>query len=414
MELSYIKNFFSSYFNESLKNKKYLVLYALFVLVTALSMLSLNNYYNPKFEIIIFLLVLFIGIFLINFYTKHTKELHKVAFLVIICFGICSVLLTPILDVCDEQEHFTRAELTSKGDFFPQNNENGFKTIQGTLDLIGNSESTIFETDVDTKSINHTTVNVSSVFQQNPFFGYLASGIGVFLAKLLDLNLIWMLWIGRFFNILLYATLVSVAVKKSPILKIPLIIMAAIPSAVYQGASMSIDAVIFGVGIVVVAYFFNMIKSKDFSVGKKELAIFSSLCIILGLCKLPFLAFIFLLILVPKNKFSVNKYLYGLLCIIIVSIIGLIWSSYYAIPSLTNSYRMEYYIVNNVSASGQINYILSNIPESIVLISDLPNYLTSITENTFYFSYEGNNYGSKFIDSIYPMFIGGICLLYPY
>lgn len=83
--------------------------------------------------------------------------------------------------------------------------------------------------------------------------------------------------------------------------------MACIPISLYQAASLSIDSMIIGLGILSVGYFLYMYKAEKNSLDTKEVVKFSILCLLLGLCKLPYLAFIFLLILVPTDNFKKGK-----------------------------------------------------------------------------------------------------------
>lgn len=409
-----MKNLFNEYYIETLKNRKYTTFYIVSMIIIFLSILDMNNYFHPKIEIIIFISVVILGIIFINFYFKNSCELYKFAFVLILSFGIICSFLTPICDVCDEQEHLVRSEITSQGILFPEFHEGkGFLTIQSVVNLCDNIMKSVFETNIDNQNINHTPVYYSSSFTQNPFYGYLAQGFGVFLAKIFNLNTIWILWLGRICNLVLYSFLVSFAVKKSPILKIPLIAIGAMPLAIYQGASMNIDSLINGLALVIIAYFFYLYESNEV-IRKKDIILFSFLCLTLGLSKLPYSAFIFLIVFLPKNKFENQKlYYYGFLSILLLSIVGTVWSKYYATPALINSYRNSYFLEYNVNISLQIKYILSHIPETFIMIFKIPNYLGYIFKGFFSFSFKGNNYGSPFIEGIYPMFFGAICLLYP-
>ena len=104
-----------------------------------------------------------------------------------------------------------------------------------------------------------------------PIYGYLPQAIGILIAKLLDLNVIWILWLGRICNLICYAGLVSYAIKKANCLKIPLLAVACIPISIYQAAFISIDSLIIGLGILVVAYFIEFCTSKENSIDRKYL-----------------------------------------------------------------------------------------------------------------------------------------------
>ena len=355
-----------------LKSKNYILAYLIFILITFVSTISEKNILHPKFEVLAFICIAFLGIFCILYYFSHSseKELYKVAFVLILCFGIVCSFVVPIVDVSDELEHFTRAEITSQGVLFPHwtgndigidraynltsgevsdelNVGSGFETIASLDFFRDNRELTVFETEHDTDKINYTPVTKYSAFEQNPFYGYFPQAAGVFIAKLLDLNVIWMLWLGRICNLICFAFLASLAVKFTPKFKIPFMAIACIPLTIYQAASMSIDSMLFGWGLLTVAYFIHLYFLGENSIGIKEMVIFTMLCVLVGLCKLPYLAFIFLILLIPNSNFKNknNVLIMKIVSIAIVSLIGILWSSY-STPTLMHSWRSQYNTIN--------------------------------------------------------------------
>ena len=185
-----------------LENKKYFIgIYALILSLFSLYFTYRANFSNPEFEVLMFCILLIAGIFSIAYYTKNNENLHKVALVLIIIFGIISLFLTPIYDVSDESEHFVRSEIVSTGELstsyvpIPNTTANGYKTIASVTSFFDNAGANVFNTHVDDEKINYTPSYFNSAFAQNPFYAYLAQGLGVFLAKCLDLNAIWMLWL---------------------------------------------------------------------------------------------------------------------------------------------------------------------------------------------------------------------------
>ena len=409
---------FNKYYNATLENKKYLLIYFLLVAVLTLSIASLDNYLHPVMEGSIFILTVILGSFSIIYYSLHQCELHKVAFVVIICFGLLCAFLTPIGLVPDEQEHFIRSELTSTGVLVPEpqfvnGTFVGFNTIKGAVDLANDYGNTVFTSSIDNVKIDYSNVIYSSVFMQNPFFGYLAQGIGILLSKLLDLNTIWMLWLGRIANLILYAFLISRAVKKAPIYKIPLMVMACLPLAIFQAASLSIDVMINGLAFLVIGYFLFMYKSKDNSLELKDLAIFSLLALLCGLCKLPYLALIFLLFLIPKDNFKTPFY-YNIISFLIVAVLGILWAKFYATPNYMLSYRANYFIEHNVSMSGQINYLAGHLPQAFVTFANAFDYIGIVLFGMFSFSFPPFVYESNLFTLLGLLFVGSVVFLYPY
>ena len=361
------------------KYKKYYLIYAFAVLLSAFSLITAETIAHPKMELIFLLLILFMGFFCLTFYFSHNDDdnLYKSLFVILIIFGMVCAFITPICQVGDTQEHFARAEITSRGIIFPEyNGQNftnyyinnnseyvwdgtGFEVIQSEKFFEDNRYKTVFDTNHDTDKINYTLVNTSQAFQQNPFFGYLPQALGISIAKLLDLNQIWMFWLGNICNLLFYCGVVTYAVKKSPIMKVPLIVTACIPLCLFQGSSVSIDAIIYALSILIIVYFFNMYKSKEKSITYKHVGIFLALCLIVGLCKLTLLAFSLLLFAVPFENFKDRKViLLSVIGIIILGFIGLLYG-HNAQETLWHSKRAEQFLGKNVNATQQIQHLLT-------------------------------------------------------
>ena len=416
------------------KSKKYCLVYLVLVLILGLSTFGKKNLYHPEFVILTFIIVAILGIFCIIFYFLHDsdEELYKVAFVFIVCFGIVCALIVPICDVSDEIEHLARAEITSQGVIIPhwtgedmgvqglynhtegerissqKNSGAGYHSISAMNFFSGSLGKTVFDTNHDTDKINFKPFIIDSAFEQNPFFGYLPQTVGIVIAKLLDLNVIWILWLARICNLLFYAGVISLAIRKTPVLKIPLLAVACIPISIYQASSASIDAMIISLSILAVSYFIYMCKSPKDSLSRKDIAIFSIICVFLGLCKLPYLSFIFLLLFVPSKNFKMERkknYLTIIIAIIIVSIIGLLWSRYSA-PTLLHSWRSSHNLINSTLQFDNFIHHPSRTGKFLynIFVLDLPHMLIGV------FSFFGALQFHHYVDKYY--FVTSLILLY--
>lgn len=423
------------------KSKKYLLIYLILIAILGLSTVSKRNFSDPTFEIIMFIIVAVMGIFSILFYFSHSddNDLYKVAFVIILLFGITAALIVPICDVSDEVEHLTRAEITSQGVLVPhwtgdevgidrlynhsdegkysnvKNNNVGFQTIQSHMFFNDNREKTVFDVEGDTDKIDYRPLIDGSAFEQNPFFGYLPQAIGILIAKLLDLNVIWILWLGRIGNLVCYACLISLAIRKTPVLKMPLLAVACIPITIYQAASVSIDSMIIGLGILAIAYFIYMIKAEKDSIEIKDMVIFTVICLLLGLCKLTYLAFIFLLLFVPRDNFAFKKALpASLASISIVAGCGVLWSRY-STPTLMHSWRSK---LNYVNSAEQVSYFIHHPMFAWKFISQIfTTDLAWMVYGIFNFFSAGsaNHYANTyyFIFVVLLLFLIAILIFYP-
>ena len=173
-----------------------------------------------------------------------------------------------------------------------------------------------------------------------------------------------------------------------------------------QISSVSIDATIFGLALVAVAYLFSLIKSSE-KVTPKQIAVYAVLCLLLGLCKVTYFAFIFLVLLIPRDNFERNKqYLFGILAVAVLAVVALLWSKYYATPAILHSYRMDYMAQHNINAASQVQYLISHPSQFVIAINFALNNLGYIFSSLFTFSYphEGHMHNSDFISPMYQLF----------
>ena len=416
-DMTLAKDYLTDFKNCLFKSKKYLLMYLILVLFVSLALFKPSNYANPQFELVMICVVVILGIIFLGLLFKYgDSELHKVAFVILIVSGLILCMVIPIDSVSDEGEHLVRAEMTSRGVLFPEYVNGSYETIGSINFFLNSTDSTVFKINGDTK-IDYNLTHYDSAFEQNPFYGYIFSGLGMFFAKLLNLNAIWMLWLGRIFNMVFYASMVSYAIKKTPIFKVPLLFIACLPVCLFQACSLSIDSMLLAIGIYIIAYFFYMCENEF---TRRDIIIFSILTLLCGLCKLPFLGLILLLFFLPaENLKEDNKsrfYLYCIMGLIFVSVIGVLYSKYYAGPALYHSWRNAYMANNNVSISGQVNFILNNpIVFAQSFFDKVPNAMELFTSLFKMYSPRlGYEYvGSKFASALITLFFGFICIGYP-
>lgn len=410
-----------------LKSKKYWLICLILIVIAFFAMMKMENYAHPKLEIAVLVISCILSIFSISFYQSHNddKNFYKTVFIIIFIFGIVFSVLTPIMCTHDETEHFVRAEMTSNGIIHPEFHEttfylsnikyNGYYlTIQTTFDLVEKgtwdtyyfmdiNKSSILDTDADTQPINYTPAKFHSAFAQNPFFAYIAPAIGMVIAKLLNLNAIWLLWLGRIFNSLLYSLLASYAIKKTPILKIPLFAIACIPATLSQAASVGIDPLINGLALISIALFLNYYKSPKNSIDRKSIIKFSIIILLLSLCKATYFCLIFLLLCIPRDNFKEKNSIYHILLIIIVSAgILALWSKFIIRPSLYASWRYDH-----AHTREQLEYMANHIGESIISVF-------SILYSNLNWDLGCQSYFTENYTSLYILFTGIIYLFYPH
>ena len=334
---------------------KYIGLYVLIVLAFSMFFMNFADYSHISFKIATIAFLIIMGALSLILYNFKNLDLHKVAFVIILLFGITMLFLTPLTDASDEIEHFIRSDIVSTGqistDYVPMPNTTsyGYQTVTTTIVFANATGMTVFDTDVDDAKIDYSPNYFNSAFSQNPFYAYLAPGIGIFLAKLFDLNAIWMLWLGRLANIILYAGIVSFAIRKAPKFKLPLLIVSISPTVILLAASTNCDGLFTALALLAFSYFLYFMENTD--IRWTDLAVFFASIVLAGFLKLPYLALSLLVFLIPRENFADRRQdIISKLAILPVLALGLVWSGY-ATSQLLNSWRGQHMIENNVNAS---------------------------------------------------------------
>lgn len=364
---------------------------------------------GSKAEVLIWITLYLTMIALLGFYFFVKVDFHKYVFIFLILLGGITLLVQPILNVPDEVAHFARSELMSRGKFFIPPKEEMHETIQSVIDL-GDEYSKIYtQSDIKDEAINYSKADIAHVAASNIPFMYIPQAIGILLAKLLDFNVIWLLWLARFFNLLLYSLIISLAVKITPKLKMLLFFVAVLPMSLQQAASCSPDAMINSIGILLVAYFLYLQNKKDQSISRKEIILFLVLAVLETVFKVSNIFMAGLILIVPGSKFKSKKksYITKAVLITIVIIIGALYYLY-TTTFVPNLEQADYLASIGADSSGQINYIFSHFPEWIqnfgsALIYQANTYIESLNY------YGWLDYGYPILTPIMLLVFAKIC-----
>lgn len=408
-------------------NIKFILVFSISVLLFTLSEFNEPNYAHPKFELVFLILILIIGIILIQFYSKNKDDIVKITFITILIFGFLCVFTTPIMDTPDELYHFYRSELTSEGVLFSSSTDEHIDTI-GTVDefnkTVKNRDDgqptgfTVFESNADTAPINISKTDFYMPFLHNSFIGYLPQAIGILIAKLFDLNAVWLVWLGRLCNLLFYDILVSYAIKKTPIFKIPIALVATMPMSIYLASSLSIDAAVNGLGILAIAFALYMYKSEK-SLEIKDILLFDIIVFLCATCKLTYIPLIFLVLLIPMSKFK-NKKEYLLTIFSSIAGVLLIFYLYTCYVSHAISLPTLEMIFNQSSNIGNSNMTTNN-SNSLTSISPIEKLKFLIRSEIFgfyeqcvkLFKFGWLTYTSQILTTFSLIYYGLIGFFYP-
>lgn len=291
--------------------------------------LHLKNFYSTNFlEINVFrigiMLLVFLAISLI-FYgllKKGGVRLEVIFIILILSFGSLNSLMTPLFHSLDEGEHYIKAYNLASGNFAMKKNEaiEYPKNFQEFLNRKykspnKNNEDTYPKYRTYAEFIDETKYLMQFDYEDTELvyfhstaitytdWPYVANGLGIFIGKILNLPVLISFYLGRIFNLIMYASIVFFAIKLIPIAKKLLFLCALVPTSVFLAGAYSADIM---VNALTLLSFAVVIK---WLIEKKKIRIYE--CVFLLGCfmliiasKATYAPFFLMFLLLGKDNFS--------------------------------------------------------------------------------------------------------------
>lgn len=132
---------------------------------------------------------------------------------------------------------------------------------------------------------------------------YLVPALGITLARILNLNSVGLLFLGRFFNLLLFVGMTHLALRKLPFGKEVMYGVTLLPMVVHLSASYSYDVLILSGIFFFTAHCLHLAYAAD-RVGPADLLILAVVMAAVGPCKMVYTIFMGLCLLIPVRKFG--------------------------------------------------------------------------------------------------------------
>lgn len=367
------------------KEKIYLIS---LILISLLIFRFSDGYQGNKKEYFIMAICVISTVLLLVLYLTQKIEIQNYAFVSIFVLGFLSLMVQPILNIPDEQAHFARAEIISEGKWKIDPEEQYFNTIKSVTDLQESFSQPITESIlVKEKKIDYTPEKVDHVAASNMTILYIPQAIGITVAKALNMNVIWMMWLARLANLISYIILIRIAIKIAPRLQYFLFFISILPMSVQQAASCSVDAMINGSAILFVALFLKLRYSNEQE--RKEWILFFLLAVFISVAKVTNIFLAGLILLVPydveKRKYK-GKVIKAVMImgVIIVGMLHYCYTTTFA-PVME---QIGYLKSMNINSGAQIQYILNNTEKWLYY------FVLSAINQTWEYVLQLNTYGS--------------------
>lgn len=350
--------------------------------------ISFELYYHSNYANTVWLIAMIginaLAIAGIWFLTYKKMTLEKAFVLIVTAIGIVYVFIVPIYRGHDEHAHFFRAYEISKG-VLNTKIENHMSLTQipkAFEDITLESGKYCNETHynevinflkTETKEGENITENGCYMAVYSPI-PYIPQAITIAVFDLLTDNVAVMFYATRLVNLIVSVMILYVAMKTIPFGKKIIFLIAIIPTTMTQIASLSPDATTITSCILFVSYILKLLYEKR-NMTKKEVVKIAALGGVVALCKIVYIPFILLALLIPRKRYESKKKYWTSIAIMIVLpiVINLIWLM------IAGTHLA---LIDANKASSQTMNILTNIPEYIrvVLYTVQYSFGTLITE----------------------------------
>lgn len=278
-----------------------------------------------------------VGALIIFFNKKRKIKPEKIFVIMALTFGIIYMFATPVLKGHDERYHWYKAYAVSMGEFFQVKDDNGNigdnlpAKVEGIYEIqddykIMNYKSSIkawnyAKDESISNDIKFTNNEPTAVY---PPIQMIPQAIGIFLGRIIGLDVFLQGLCGRFTNLLFFIIMGYFSIKYLPSKKYFLLALLLSPKVLYISSTLSGDVFINMTTILFTSYIFKLRQEKKL-LNKKDIVLLAVLTPCIAISKLVYFAICGLVVLIPKECFKTKKQKYifvGAICIIaIISIL---------------------------------------------------------------------------------------------
>ena len=375
--------------------------------------LNFELYYFSRYATIIFTVAIIgfniVTILILGLFIFKKISINKTFLIVTIMLGIFYVFAIPIYRGHDEHAHFYRAYEISQGIFNTKiEDEESVTTIpeafeettpEGEACNITYYRNVIDFLGVDINEDETMTVNASYMAVYSPI-PYIPQALTIGILNIFTDNVAIIFYGARIVNLLVSVFLLYFAMKLISFGKKMIFLITILPTTMVQISSLSPDALTLTSSILFVAYVLKLWYEKR-KITKKEVSKLTILGIVVALCKIVYIPFVFFVLILPRKSYKDKKnYILSVIVMIVIPIlINLIWLA------IANTHLS---LIDNNKSSVQTANILTNIPEYIRTAAYTLQYSMDKTLTALfgggYITHNTNAVGNGFI-TVIPMIL---------
>lgn len=252
---------------------------------------------------------------------ETNENWYKIFLRRMLILGVVLVLLIPPVQAADETTHFYNAFSLSRGDFYPEYAQGTYtgrsfpKAIQTYMDSWNSGNVHVRLSDINKDFFTSPVIDYNdTVFvpywaSETNLVGYIFSGAGMFLASIigkivgLSASPYGLLIAGRLFNLFFYICAAGYAIKISPCFKKTLLLLALMPMAFFQAATISYDALLIPSCFLLFAVTMRGIHTEQ-KITAAAIGLMCFISVILFNVKTVYAPLLLGLAFIPKERFG--------------------------------------------------------------------------------------------------------------
>ncbi len=301
-------------------------------------------------------------------FKKVKLDFHKQFIILATVLGIIYFIATPFGNGTDEVSHFLRVfKISQKYTNVRLEEDSLFPPAFSKLVDYKNNRYIKYENyknEFDAFSMNsidrkdliseYWNIKLYSPLQ------YVPQVIGVTIGRIFSDNIVVIGMCGRITGYIFWALMCALAIKLVPNKKVFFLIVCLLPINIFSAICISGDTVTNAICTLFIAIIYRKIYLKE-KITKKEKILLVALGGMIALCKIVYLPFVTLVLLLKEDNFE-NKKEWKKFVIILISVSVIIGLAWFVIGStnLANS---------NVASKDQLKYILTNPFEYCAIIA---------------------------------------------
>lgn len=217
---------------------------------------------------------------------------------------------------------------------------------------------------------------------------YLPQAIGICIARMLNCSSTVLLTLGKLMNLLAFCIMAFWAVRRMPFGKTIMMAVTLLPMTVNIAASMSYDVMLLGCSFMFIAQVMHLAYAAE-KVEWKDIIILAVILAVMSPCKIVYCLMVFLILLIPKEKYQ-SKLMNVMIWVI--CIIAALGSMLAVNASVISGYAST--VVSEVPWSDEpgftVSYVLHHPLDSARVFYDTLMYQGSYYHETMLGAYLGN------------------------